>query len=155
MNAREKQVLFIKDYLNPLLKRSGYHNKGTSWRRWQNGFYIVIDLRNYSKNKDYVDFCFKIGITVKARIKEAAKNRTRYYNLSISQKEDYYLPDERQAHSFRHGVGYRIMENNDLDDFVLELFNDFHHYILPKLEKLRTLKACLEYYRQQPTISAY
>lgn len=74
MTAKEKQNLFIKTQLKPQLKNAGYQISGQTWWKEKEEFFTVINLQNFSwNNKDNVDFCFNIGIALKANLRDKKK----------------------------------------------------------------------------------
>lgn len=147
MTAKDKQAEFIKSYLKPTLKQKGYQTSGQTWWRNQGDFFIIINLQNYSWNdKDNVEFCFNIGIGLTATLKDTEKKKAGYNDLSIHVRENFHLPDNRQEHKYKNNVGYTLKSDTDFDDFKKEMIYDFENGILPKLDTLRTLKDCVNFY---------
>lgn len=139
------QLKVIKEYLKPLLKKHAYTTKAQTWWRDQGDFFIIINLQNFSWNlKDDVTFCFNIGIALKA-IMKAPDNPT-YHDLNISVRQDSYLPDLRIENRHKNKTGYLIRPDTNFDDFVKELKVDFEEEILPRLNHLKTINDCVEYY---------
>lgn len=76
MTAKEKQTYFIKTYLKPTLKTFGYQMSGQTWWKDKGDFFTLINLQNFSWNsKDKVDFCFNIGVALKAIMKDVDKKK--------------------------------------------------------------------------------
>lgn len=147
MTAKDKQTEFIKTYLKPTLKQNGYQTSGQTWWRNQGHFFIIINLQNYSWNdKDNVDFCFNIGIGLTATLKDTEKKKAGYNDLSIHVRESFHLPDNRQEHKYKSNVGYSLKSDTDFEDFKKEMSYDFEIGILPKLNTLKTLKDCVDFY---------
>ena len=93
MTAKEKQTEIIKSYLKPTLKQLGYQTSGQTWWRDKGDFFTLINLQNFSWNsKDSVDFCFNIGIAVKATMTDKTKKAT-YSDLTTHLDEGTFLPD--------------------------------------------------------------
>ena len=149
MTAKEKQTEFIKLYLKPTLKQIGYQSNGQTWWRNQGDFFVIINLQNYSWNdKNNVDFFFNIGIGLTATLKDIEKRKVGYNDLSLRVRERFYLPDNRQEHKYKSTTGYFIKTDTDIEDFKKEMSYDFEHAILPKLNSLKTLKDCVEFYSE-------
>ena len=145
MTAKEKQTQFIKTYLKPTLKTLGYKTSGQTWWKDKGDFFTLINLQNFSWNsKDSVDFCFNIGVALKATMTDTDKKKPTVHDLTVYLRENYYLPDNRQEYKFRNKTGYMLTEKADLNDFVAELKLDFENYILPTLDKLNSLKDCVD-----------
>ncbi|GAB2980937.1 hypothetical protein GCM10027049_15730 [Mucilaginibacter puniceus] len=144
MLAKEIQLHFIKNYLKPTLKLWGYKTTGQTWWKDKGEFYIIIKLQNFSWNsKNSVDFCFNIGVGVKAA--SIVKSPTAY-NLDVYLREGFYLPNEREENLYRNSTGYILVDDIDENNFIHELKIDFEQYILPYLESLQTIKDCLDKY---------
>jgi len=150
MTAKEKQTEFIKSYLKPTLKQFGYQTSGQTWWKDKGDFFSVINLQNYSWNsKDSVDFRFNIGIALKATVKDEQKKKATYNDLTTHLDEGTFLPD-RKKRKFGDNQGYSIKDGTDLIEFIKALKNDFEVYILPGLEKQKSLADCLEFYGRFP-----
>jgi len=148
--AKEKQSIFIKEYLKPALKQNGYLIKGQTWWKEEDEFYKIINLQNFSFNtKNDVTFCFNLGIGLKNQMKDPSQKPT-YANLNVHTREDWYLSEPKKEYGYRNETGYILKQNTDIDNFIKELKNDFENDILPKLKKLVTLKDCLELYGDIP-----
>ncbi|MGZ3764571.1 MAG: DUF4304 domain-containing protein [Mucilaginibacter sp.] len=148
--AKEKQSIFIKSYLKPKLKISGYSTNGQTWWRDMGTFFIIINLQNFSWNtKNDVNFCFNMGIGLKSKMKDLSKKPT-YFDLTIQIREDAYLSESRRNHPYRNKNGYVINLNTEIDDFINELKIDFEENILQEFEKLKTINDCVKYYEKFP-----
>ncbi|MDQ6758190.1 MAG: DUF4304 domain-containing protein, partial [Bacteroidota bacterium] len=148
MNAKEKQVEFIKTYLKPTLKKHGFSTSGNTWWRNCGDFFIVINLQNYSWNdKDNIDFRFNMGIALTATLADPQKKKADQHDLTVYVSENFHLPANRQEYKYKNNVGYSIKSDTDLDDFIIELFYDFEKEILPRLDNLKTLNDCIEFYK--------
>jgi hypothetical protein len=150
MTAKEKQKEFIKMYLKPNLKEWGYLTSRQTWWKDKGQFFNVINLQNYSWNtKDSVDFRFNIGIALKATVKDSKGKKATYNDLTVHLDEGTFLPD-RKNRKFGNNQGYSITEKTDLNEFLKSITFDFEKYILPKLDRMESLKDCLEYYEKFP-----
>jgi len=148
MTAKDKQQEFIKAYLKPKLKEWGYQTSGQTWWKDKGDFFNVISLQNYSWNsKDSVDFRFNIGIALKATLKDERKKKATYSDLTVHLDEGTFLPD-RINRKFGDNQGYSITDKTDLKEFLDALKADFETYILPGLEKPKSLEDCISYYGQ-------
>ena len=93
MPAKEIQTEFIKTYLKPALKSFGYLTSVQTWWKDKGDFFILINLQNFSWNsRDNVDFCFNIGIVLKATMKDPNKKKPTVYDLDVYLREGFYLP---------------------------------------------------------------
>jgi len=147
MTAKDIQTEFIKTYLKPTLKRFGYLSSGQTWWKNKGDFIILINLQNYSWNsEDKVDFCFNIGINLTAVMKDSEIKKPKAVGMTVYLRENSYLPDNRQEHKFKNKVGYSLIDNTNLNELITELKIDFENEILPRLDKLKSLKDCLEFY---------
>jgi len=145
MTAKEKQAQLIKTYLKPTLKNFGYQTSGQTWWKDKGNFFILINLQNFSwNNRDSVEFCFNIGVALKATMKDASKTKPSVQDLTVYLRESSYLPDSRQECKFRTKAGYTMNEKVDLNDFSIELKSDFENHILPALDKLNSLQNCID-----------
>ncbi len=149
ITAKEKQSIVIKTCLKTTLKQHGYLTNSQTWWRDQGDFFIIINLQNFSWNtKNDVTFCFNIGIALKSRMKDVLKKPS-YFDLTTHTRGGAYLSDSRK-NIHRVETGYIIKSNTDVEDFIKELSVDFETEILPKLDKLKTINDCVEYYEQFP-----
>ncbi len=150
MTAKEKQTEFIKSYLKPTLKRFGYQTSGQTWWKDRGDFFDVINLQNYSWNsKDSVDFRLNIGVAVKATVKDQERKKATNYDLTTHLDEGVFLPD-RTKRKFGDNQGYSITDGTDLNEFILAFRDDFETYVLPVLEKSKSLSDCVRFYEQYP-----
>lgn len=144
MTAKEIQTEFIKTYLKPTLKNFGYQTSGQNWWKDKGDFFTLINLQNFSWNsKDSVDFCFNIGVTLKATMKDTDKKKPTVHDLTVYLREGFYLPDNRQEYKFRNKTGYILTNQTDLGEFTDELKKDFENHIIPFLDKLNSLQDCI------------
>ena len=147
MTAKEIQLAFIKTYLKPVLKNNGYSTNAQTWWRDRGEFFTVINLQNFSWNsKNDVAFCFNIGIALKTAMKDPISKKATYNDLTINVREDAYLSEFAQTSKYKDDNGYIINDKTKLDDFIRELKFDFEEEILPKLDKLKTIADCVDYY---------
>ena len=148
MNAKEKQIEVINSYLKPVLKSLGFKTSGQNWWKDKGEFFDFINLQNYSYNsKDRVEFCFNIGVCLKATMKDKSKSKPSYYDKGITLRENFYLLPDREEHDFRGKVGYLITDKTDLVNFILEFRYDIEFKILPHLNDLISLEDCLKKFR--------
>ncbi len=149
MTAKEKQKQIIKTYLKPALKQFRYHTSGQTWWKDKGDFFTLINLQNFSWNgKDSVDFCFNIGIAVKATMTDKTKKEPTVHDLNVYLREGFYLPDNRQEHKYKNKTGYTLTDKMDVDDFKNEMKSDFENYIIPFLDRLNSLQDCLDNFGQ-------
>ena len=147
MTAKEKQNLLIKTQLKPQLKNADYQNKGQTWWKEKEEFFTVINLQNFSWNdRDNVDFCFNIGIALKANLRDKEKGKPTAHDLTVYLRENFFLPKQRQENGFRNKSGYILKTETDFNEFADELISDFVNHILPYLESINTLKDCLSHF---------
>ena len=145
MTAKEKQTDFINTYLKPTLKNVGYQTSGQTWWKDKGDFFTLINLQNFSWNsKDSVDFCFNIGVAIKATMTDTDKKKPTVHDLTVYLRESYFLTDVRKDYKFRNKTGYVLNEQTDLNDFIAELKFDFENGILPTLDKLNSLQNCVD-----------
>ncbi|NJB71966.1 hypothetical protein GGR42_002428 [Saonia flava] len=151
MNAKEKQKEFIGSYLKPKLKEEGFRTSGQTWWKIIDDFFILINLQNSQWNsKEELSFCFNIGVGLTEKMKDPNRKKATYFDLAVPLREDTYLKDNRREHKYRKDgwLGYKLTGKTDLSDFTNELKTDFEIDILPKLNGLKTLDDCLEFYGQ-------
>ncbi|HTE01826.1 MAG TPA: DUF4304 domain-containing protein [Mucilaginibacter sp.] len=150
ITAKEKQSMLIKTYLKPVFKQYGYLTKNQTWWRDQGDFFLIINLQNFSWNTENdVTFCFNIGIGLKNEMKDISKEPT-HFDLTIPIREDSYLSDSRTPSLYRSKTGYVISTHTNIDEFIKEIKLDFETEILPKLDKLKTINNCVDYYGNFP-----
>ncbi len=144
MTAKEIQTEFIKTYLKPTLKSSGYQTSGQTWWKDKGEFFTLINLQNFSWNsKESVNFCFNIGVALKAEFKDVEKKPT-VHDLTVYLREGFYLPHNRQEYKFKNKTGYILTNHTDLTDFTSELKSDFENHIVPFLDNLNSLQDCID-----------
>jgi hypothetical protein len=51
---------------------------------------------------------------------------------------------------YKTKTGYIINQNTDINDFIKEITINFEKEILPRLDKLKTLKDCVDFYGKFP-----
>ena len=145
MTAKEIQAEFIKTYLKPTLKSFGYQTSGQTWWKDKGDFFTLINLQNFSWNsKDSVDFCFNIGVALKATMKDTDKKKPTVHDLTVYLREGFYLPDNRQEYKFKNKTGYILTNQTDLSEFNDELKNDFENHIIPFLDDSNSLQDCVD-----------
>jgi len=145
MTAKEIQAEFIKTYLKPTLKNFGYQTSGQTWWKDKGNFFTLINLQNFSWNsKESIDFCFNIGVAIKATMKLTDKKKPTVHDLTVYLREGFYLPDNRQEYKFKNKTGYILTNQTDLNEFTNELKSDFENYIIPFLNKLNSLQDCID-----------
>lgn len=145
MTAKEIQAEFIKTYLKPTLKSFGYQTSGQTWWKDKGDFFTLINLQNFSWNsKDSVDFCFNIGVALKATMKDTDKKKPTVHDLTVYLREGFYLPDNRQEYKFKNKTGYILTNQTDVSEFTDELKNDFENHIIPFLDDLNSLQDCVD-----------
>jgi len=153
MNAKEKQTQFIKNFLKPTLKKSGYLTSGQTWWKDKGDFFNVINLQNFSWNsKDSVEFRFNIGIALKATVKDELKKKATIYDLTTHISHEAFVPDwkSRDLDNSNNNNCYSITETTDLTDFILSMQHDFEEHILPGLEEPQNLTDCIKFYERFP-----
>jgi hypothetical protein len=145
MTAKEKQAEFIKSYLKPTLKQFGYQSSGLTWWTDKGDFFTLINLQNFSWNrKDSVEFCFNIGIALKTTIVEKNLKKPTVHDLTVYLREGFYLPDDRNEYKYKNKTGYILTDKTDIADFACALKLDFENHILPYLDKLKSIKDCVD-----------
>jgi hypothetical protein len=151
MNAKEKQVEFVKSYLKPKLREEGFSTSRLTWWKNKGDFFIVINLQNSTYNsKNELSFCFNIGVAITELIKDPFKKEATYYDTVTNLRENAYLSENRTKHKYRQNgwLGYLITDETDLIEFTEELRKDFEIDILPKLDQLNTLEDCIKFYQK-------
>jgi hypothetical protein len=147
MTAKDKQNDFLRSYLKPLLKRNGYKINGHTWYKNSGDFVIIINLQNFSWNSaEYVDFCFNIGIAFTALLEDKINGKVGFKDLCIQTRENFYFSEEKNTGIHKNNNGYFINYHTEMQDFEKEIASDFETQILPKLELLKTIKDCVEFY---------
>jgi hypothetical protein len=145
MTAKEIQAEFIKTYIKPTLKKFGYQTSGQTWWKDKGDFFTLLNLQNFSWNsKDSVNFCFNIGVALKATMKDADKKKPTVHDLTVYLREGFYLPDNRQEYKFKNKTGYILTNQTDFGEFTIELKSDFENHIIPFLDDLNSLQDCTD-----------
>ena len=144
MKAKEKQKEIVTKTLKPLFKKWGYKTAGQNWWKINGDFFNVINLQNFSWNKnDSVDFCFNFSTGLSKTIEK--KTRITTSDGITNQRETSFLPNTKTPH--RDNLGYHIIIQSDLNAFVDEINKDFESIILPKLDTLNSVETLLEFYK--------
>ena len=145
MTAKDIQTKIIKEYLKPRLKSLGYLTNGQNWWKDNGDFFTVIQLQNFSWNsKEKVDFCFNIGISIKAILENLKKPTSQV--LTVQTRENYYFTENRIEYKYHNKNGYTLSSEIDENKFLNEIVNDFEESILTQLEKIKTLQDCINIY---------
>ncbi len=151
MTAKDKQNIFIKDYLKPKLKELGFKTTGNNWWKNMNEFFVVINLQNSQWNeKNELSFCFNLGIALTEKLEDKEKKKATHFDLAVPLREDAFLRKDRLKHKYRQDswLGYLINEKTEIEDFIKEFKIDFEENILPKLLRMESLSDCIEFYSQ-------
>jgi len=151
MTAKDKQNIFIKDYLKPKLKELGFKTTGNNWWKNMNEFFVVINLQNSQWNeKNELSFCFNLGIALTEKLEDKEKKKATHFDLAVPLREDAFLRKDRLKHKYRQDswLGYLINEKTEIEDFIKEFKIDFEENILPKLLRMESLNDCIEFYSQ-------
>jgi hypothetical protein len=75
--------------------------------------------------------------------------------VTVSVRQDSYLPDSRIEHKHKNKTGYLIRPDTNFEDFVKEIKIDFEDEILPRLDQLKTISDCVDYYNDFPFWGEY
>jgi hypothetical protein len=154
MTAKEIQTKIVKEYLKPRLKTFGYLTSGQNWWKDNGEFFTIIQLQNFSWNsKEKVDFCFNIGISIKAVEKNLQKPSAQ--NMTVKTRESSYLPTERIEYKYHNKTGYTLSNEVDETKFLNEIVIDFEEYILPELERIKSIQDCVEKYGEMVFFGDY
>ena len=151
MNAKEKQIEFIKNYLKPTLKEYGYKTSGQNWWKDMGDFFIVINLQNSQWNsKEELSFCLNIGIALTERLADKQKKKATYSDLATHLREDAYLSKGRQQAKKLQGgwLGYKISNKTNVEEFIADFRIDIEENILKVLDGFKTLSDCVEFYNK-------
>ena len=143
LTAKEKQLIFVKDSLKPLLKAEGYKTIGNKWWKINEPFFNLIELQNFSWNsRNSVDFCFNFTTGFTSDVKNPTKPtihdgipyvRENYFGVT---KNDYW----KGANS------YQIDDTTDLEKFTEQVLKDFNLLILPKFNLLTNKGSIVSFY---------
>ncbi|RYY37896.1 MAG: DUF4304 domain-containing protein [Sphingobacteriaceae bacterium] len=146
VTAKEKQLIFVKESLKPLLKGEGYKTIGNNWWKINEPFFNLIELQNFSWNsRNSVDFCFNfttgftsdVKIPTKPTIHDGIPNvRESYFGVT---KNDYW----KGANS------YHIDDSTDLEKFTEQVLKDFNLLILPKFNLLTNENSIVSFYSDE------
>ncbi|MGL2967242.1 DUF4304 domain-containing protein [Flavobacterium sp. XGLA_31] len=154
MTAKEIQTKIVKEYLKPRLKSLGYLTSGQNWWKDNGDFFMIIQLQNFSWNsQNKVDFCFNIGISIKAVLENLKKPTAQ--KMTVHTREGSYLPQSRVEYKYHNKTGYCLTDDVDENKFLNEIVIDFEEHILPELEKIKTIKDCLEKYGEMVFFGDY
>lgn len=151
MTSQQTQAVFIKSYLKPTLKAHGYKTSGKTWWKDMGEFFIVINLQNSQWNsKEELSFCLNIGVALTAKLADREKKKATHFDMATHLREDAYLSEERQKlHKDCGGwLGYKITDKTNVLEFTDYFKIDLEENILPKLDQLKTLKNCVEFYEK-------
>lgn len=149
--AKEIQSAFIKTYLKPILKETGYSTSGQTWWKNNGAFFTVINLQNSQWNsKEELSFCLNIGIALTEQLRDTEKKKATYADLAIHLREGSYLTEERKQNkkTEKGWLGYKITNTTDLNDFILDFKIDLEENILVVLDQFKTLKDCIKFYEK-------
>jgi hypothetical protein len=143
LTAKEKQLIFIKESLKPLLKAEGYRTAGNKWWKINEPFFNLVKLQNFSWNsRNSVDFCFNFTTGFIADI-ENPDNPTSYDGIPHI-RENYFKVAKNEY--WKGANGYHIDDNTDLDKFTGQVISDFKLVILPKFNLLTNEDSILSFY---------
>lgn len=112
-------------------------------------FFIVINLQNSQWNsKEELSFCLNIGVALTDNLADKEKKKASYFDCAAQVREGAYLSDERQQLLKDYGgwLGYKITDKTNVLEFTDYFKIDLEENILPKLDELKTLKDCIEFY---------
>jgi hypothetical protein len=149
--SKDLQNEFIKKYLKPTLKEHGYKTSRQTWWKNMGDFFIVINLQNSQWNsKEELSFCLNIGVALTKKLADKEKKKASYFDLATLLREDSYLTEERKNIKKIKGgwLGYKITNATNINDFITEFKIDLEQNILKQLDKLKTLKDCVQFYEK-------
>jgi len=145
-NAKEKQLLFIKNSLKKLLKEEGYKTTGNKWWKVNEPFFNFIELQNFSWNsRNSVDFCFNFTTGLTSDLKNL--NKPTIHDGIPYIRESYF--DVTKNNYWSGANGYHIDNTTDLDKFTEHVLNDFKLLILPKFNLLTDEESILRFYSDE------
>lgn len=143
LTAKEKQIIFIKESLKPLLKEAGYRTYRNRWWKINEPFFNLLELQNFSwNNRNSVNFCFNFTTGFVKDIADLDKPNIHEGILYI--RENYFNIPNNQF--WLKGNGYHIDDKTDLALFTQQITNDFKIMILPKFSQLITDDAIRLFY---------
>jgi hypothetical protein len=79
---------------------------------------------------------------------DKTRKKPTVHDLNVYLREGFYLPDDRQEYKFKNKTGYTLTDKMNTDDFKNEMKSDFENHIIPFLEKLNSLRDCLDNFGQ-------
>jgi hypothetical protein len=143
LTAKEKQLLFVKESLKPLLKAEGYRTTGNKWWKINTPYFNLLELQNFSWNScNSVDFCFNFTTGLTSDIKNPDKP-TIHDGIPYI-RENYFKVAENDY--WKGANGYHIDHNTDLEKFTGQVISDFKLLILPKFNLLTHEDAIVIFY---------
>jgi hypothetical protein len=145
-SGKEKQLVFVKDFLKPLLKAEGYKTAGNKWWKFHESFFNFIELQNFSWNsKNSVDFCFNFTTGLTSDIKNVSKPTI---HDGISHIRESYFKVKKNDY-WKGANGYHIDDLTDSDKFNKQVIDDFRLLILPKFNSLTTEESIIDFYSDE------
>jgi hypothetical protein len=146
ITAKEKQLIFVKDSLKPLLKVAGYKTIGNKWCKKHEPFFNLIELQNFSWNsRNSVDFCFNFTTGFISDVTNPQKP-TIHDGIPYV-RENYF--GVIQNDYWRGANSYHIDNNTDLGKFTEQVLNDFKLLILPKFNLLTNEDSIVSFYSDE------
>lgn len=143
ITAKEKQLIFVKDSLNPLLKAAGYKTIGNKWWKKHEPCFNLIELQNFSwSSRNSVDFCF--NFTTGYIIDVTNSQKPTIHDGIPYVRENYF--GVIQNDYWRGANSYHIDNNTDLGKFTEQVLNDFKLLILPKFNLLTNKHSIVSFY---------
>ena len=146
LTAKEKQALFVKYILKPLLKTEGYKTAGNKWWKVSEPFFNFIELQNFSWNSlNSVNFCFNFTTGLTSDIKSS--NKPTIHDGIPYVRESYF---KVEVNDYWTGAnGYHIEDKTDMDKFTEQVLNDFNQLIIPKFSLLTNEDAIVGFYSDE------
>ena len=146
LTAKERQMIFIKGSLKPLLKAEGYRTVGNKWWKINEPFFNFIELQNFSWNsRNSVDFCFNFTTGLTSDIKNP--NKPTIHDGIPYIRESYFKVTKNDY--WKNANGYHIDGKTDLDKFALQVLNDFKLLILPRFNLLTNEDSIVRFYSDE------
>jgi Domain of unknown function (DUF4304) len=143
ITAKEKQLIFIKESLKPLLKAEGYRTAGNKWWKINGAFFNLIEIQNFSWNsRNSVDFCFNFTTGFTSDINNAG-NPTIFDGIT-QVRENYF--GVSKSDYWKGTNSYHIENDTDQIKFGEQVANDFKLLILPKLNLLTNKESIEQFY---------
>jgi hypothetical protein len=141
--AKEKQLIFIRDAIKPLLKAEGYRTSGNKWWKINGAFFNFIEIQNFFWNSlNSVYFCFNFTTGLIADIKNPQKPTIHDGIPYIG--ESYFKVKKNEY--WTGGNGYHIDDDTHLEKFTAQVLSDFNLLILPKFDALTNKDAIVDFY---------